>query len=73
MPKVEAPIVGTEIDTNNPVDSAKNVVLGVVGVAVFITMLAFGSRAGNTLTQAVDGVLGTNASESDGIGFRGEL
>lgn len=73
MPKVEAPIVGTQIDSADPVGSAKNIVLGVVGVAVFITMMAFGSRAGQTLTSVVDGVLGTNASESDGLGFRGEL
>lgn len=59
MAKVELPIVGTEVDTDDPAESAQNIVLGILGVAGTLGVVAGGQYLYNQARSA------TGAGESE--------
>lgn len=73
MPKVEPPIVGGKVDTNDIGGSAKSLAMAVGGVAVGAVVLSYGSQLGDYVTTRIDNLAGTNASGNAGFGLMGDL
>lgn len=73
MPKVEAPITGGHVSTNDISGSARSIAMAVGGVALGAVVLSYGSQLGNAVTTRIDNVVGTNASGNAGFGLMGDL
>lgn len=54
--KVKAPLIGAELDPSDPSGSAMNVVLGIVGVAVTLTIVVAGQTVFNKFADASDAI-----------------
>lgn len=57
MPKIDVPIVDTQVDTDDPSESAMNLATAVLGVAGFLGVAAAGNYVYNRVTErfGVDG------------------
>jgi hypothetical protein len=66
MPKVEAPITGGKIDTNNLGDSARDSGMAAIGVALMFGILT----AGYAAYRYVTGLAGVDSSEAS-VSFGG--
>lgn len=49
--KIEAPVTGTEVDVTDPLGSGKNIVYGVLGIALLFAMMAGGQTVYNYFAQ----------------------
>ena len=54
--KLEAPFTGTEIDTGDPVGSVKNLLMGMLAVAIMLFVFAGGQRLFNFGASNVNAV-----------------
>ena len=52
--KVEAPVIGAEIDPSDPSGTAMNVVLGIVGVAITLVIVVAGQSLFNKFAGQSD-------------------
>lgn len=67
MPEVEAPIVGSEVDTSDPSGSAASIARGVLGVGLMTVVLKYGNQIGNWATEQVDGATGANGGSNSDV------
>jgi len=56
MPEIEAPVVGVTFDTDDIPGSLMNVVMGVVGVAMSLGIIAAGRSLWNSTSEQTDAV-----------------
>lgn len=67
MPEVEAPIVGSEVDTDDPSGSAVSIVSGILGVGLMTVVLKYGQQVGNWASEQVDAATGANGGASGDV------
>ena len=67
MPEVQAPIVGSEVDTSDASGSAVSIVKGVLGVGLMTVVLKYGQQVGDWATEQVDGATGNNGGQSGDV------
>lgn len=72
MPEVEAPFVGAEVDTSDPIGSFKEVLLAVGGIGLLVMLMTYGRQFGNWATSQTDDLLGLNAGGNNPL-TRGDL
>jgi hypothetical protein len=67
MPEVEAPFVGSEVDSSDASGSAKSIAAGVAGVGLMTVVFTYGQKLGNWVTEQIDGATGMNGGSGDVI------
>lgn len=67
MPEVEAPIVGSEVDTSDPSGSAASIATGIAGVGLMTIVLRYGNQLGNWAAEQVEGATGANGGADSDI------
>lgn len=67
MAEIPIPFVDREVDTEDPGDSAKTMVMLLVGGTLFFAMLAYMQRGANRVTSAVDSLLGVGSGSGNEV------
>lgn len=62
MAEVEAPLVGAEVDTEDPSGSAVSIVMAILGVGLASVIVAYGREVGNVISDTVASKTGMDAS-----------
>lgn len=67
MPEVEAPVVGTKVDSSDLGGSAKSLITGIIGVGLLTVVLNYGRELGEFTTERVDDATGGRTNAEGGV------